>query len=167
MRLLSCLFAALVLPACSTVTRLSDAVVYKLPTRQGNVMEQKDIDKLRLGMTRDQVKFVLGTPIATNPFRDDRWNYFGYYKSPRGEISQRNMTLFFESGKLARMEGVQVAEADSAQAKAVDVPDLDTLTKEKKAESDRARDENPAGVPNETQLPSTGGPLIQSPPPRR
>ena len=48
-------------------------LVYKLPTRQGNVIDQKEIDKVTLGMTRDQVRFILGTPIAASTLTDDRW----------------------------------------------------------------------------------------------
>lgn len=82
-------------------------LIYKLPTRQGNVIEQKDLDKLKVGMTRDQVKFVMGTPLASNPFRKDRWDYFGYYKSPRGDVTQRTVTLTFEGDLLTSMTGTE------------------------------------------------------------
>ena len=82
-------------------------IIYKLPTRQGNVLDQKDLDKLKPGMTRDQVKFVMGTPLAATPFRADRWDYVGYYKSPRGEITQRTVTAFFDADMLARVEGAE------------------------------------------------------------
>jgi outer membrane protein assembly factor BamE (lipoprotein component of BamABCDE complex) len=101
-------------------------LVYKLPTRQGNVIEQKQLDQLQLGMSRDQVKFLLGTPIASDPFRAGRWDYFGYYKSPRGQVSSRTVTLYFDDNKLARMDGIQIASAD----KNVGNPDADTLSKQ-------------------------------------
>ena len=111
-------------------------IIYKLPTRQGNVLEQKQLDQLTLGMTRDQVKFLLGTPIATDPFRGERWDYFGYYKSPRGQVSSRTVTLYFTDNKLSQMDGVQIASAE----KNVGNPDVDTLAKQvKKDESDNAR----------------------------
>jgi outer membrane protein assembly factor BamE len=112
------------------------SIIYKLPTRQGNVLEQKQLDQLTLGMTRDQVKFLLGTPIATDPFRGERWDYFGYYKSPRGQVSSRTVTLYFADNKLSQMDGVQIASAE----KNVGNPDVDTLAKQvKKDESDNAR----------------------------
>jgi outer membrane protein assembly factor BamE (lipoprotein component of BamABCDE complex) len=114
------------------------SIVYKLPTRQGNVIEQKQLDQLQLGMTKEQVQFLLGTPIATDPFRDDRWDYLGYYKSPRGEVSSRTVTLFFDDGKLIRMKGVQLAANDKA---AVPV-DVETLAQQrKKDQTDQSRDE--------------------------
>ena len=101
------------------------SLIYKLPTRQGNVIEQRDLDKLKPGMTRDQVKFVLGTPLAATPFRADRWDYVGYYKSPRGEITQRTVTAFFDGDQLTRLEGAQPKAGDSALSK----PDADAVIK--------------------------------------
>ena len=74
------------------------SIIYKLPTRQGNVIEQKQLDQLQVGMTREQVKFLMGTPIASDPFRGERWDYFGYYKSPRGQVSTRTVTGRLKSG---------------------------------------------------------------------
>ena len=110
----------LALSACS--------IVYKLPTRQGNVIEQKQLDQLQLGMSKDQVKFLLGTPIASDPFRQERWDYLGYYKSPRGKVSSRTVTLYFDDNKLSKMDGVQLASA--ATDAAVGSPDTDTLAKQ-------------------------------------
>lgn len=89
-------------------------IIYKLPTRQGNVIEQKDLDKLALGMTRDQVHFLLGTPVASNAFRDDRWDYIGYYRSPRGEVASRQVTLYFSGDELIRMDGIKRVRNDAA-----------------------------------------------------
>jgi outer membrane protein assembly factor BamE len=178
MRLFLFLMVTLWLPGCASISklpheiaRLPDEIVYKLPTRQGNVIEQKQLDQLHVGMTRDQVKFLMGTPIATNPFREDRWDYFGYYKSPRGEVSRRNVTLYFDNTKLTHMEGVRVASADQeVQAKTLDDPDFDTLAKQqkqdKKDNADRARDENPAGGPGTPgALPSPASSNIPVTPP--
>ena len=104
-------------------------IVYKLPTRQGNVIEQKQLDQLRLGMNREQVEYLLGSPIATDPFRDDRWDYLGYYKSPRGDVSKRIVTLHFEGELLAQMEGI--ADPNSKD-KALETPDVETILQQEK-----------------------------------
>src|ERR1700747_1211960 len=128
----SILLSLLVLGLCGC------SIIYKLPTRQGNIIEQKQLDQLQVGMTRDQVKFLLGTPIATSPFRVERWDYFGYYKSPRGDISTRTVSLYFDDNKLARMDGAQIASAGST--KNVGTPDVDTLAKEvQKDENEKSR----------------------------
>jgi outer membrane protein assembly factor BamE (lipoprotein component of BamABCDE complex) len=114
------------------------SIIYKLPTRQGNVIEQDQLDKLQVGMTRDQVKFLLGTPIATSPFRVERWDYFGYYKSPRGDVSTRTVSLYFDDNKLARMDGAELASVKAT--KDVGTPDVDTLAKEvQKDQNEKSR----------------------------
>jgi len=90
-------------------------IIYKLPTRQGNVIEQRDLDKLKPGMSRDQVKFVMGTPLAATPFRADRWDYVGYYKSPYGEITQRTVTAYFDGDQLTRLEGAEPESLEAAE----------------------------------------------------
>lgn len=123
MRVLIILVASAALSACN--------LIYKLPTRQGNVIEQKQLDKLEVGMTREQVKFLLGTPLAASPFRDDRWDYVGYYKSPRGKESARTVSLYFDSGLLARMEGVQAQQ----KKEALEEPDVETILEQEKKDN--------------------------------
>lgn len=118
-------------------------LIYKLPTRQGNVIEQKELDKLQVGMTRDQVKFVLGTPMAASPLQPDRWDYLGYYKSPRGATFSRTVTLFFEGDKLARMEGLQATAQDGS------TPDVKALRAEEqkaRTEEERAKEKTDSGI---------------------
>jgi len=118
-------------------------LVYKLPTRQGNVIEQKELDTVKLGMTRDQVRFILGTPIASSSLREDRWDYFGYYKPPRGRAFSRTVSLYFEGNKLVRMEGEEPTANGSNQ------PDLKTLAAEQKkaaTEEERAQEKTETGI---------------------
>lgn len=113
-------------------------IVYKLPTRQGNVIEQKHLDQLKVGMSRDQVRFLLGTPVAASPFEDQRWDYLGYYRSPRGEVKSRLVSLYFDGDTLARMEGTAAAEQDQV----LENPDVKTVIREqKKAANEDAREE--------------------------
>lgn len=133
MRLFLILGAVLTLSACQ--------IIYKLPTRQGNVIEQKQLDQLAVGMTREQVHFLLGTPIAASPFREDRWDYVGYYKSPRGQVASRVVTLYFEKDSLQRMEGIQVAAAKPG----IEDPDINTVIREeRKAANEDSREQSEA-----------------------
>ena len=128
--------AALVLSLCGC------NIVFKLPTRQGNVIDQKELDALQLGMSRDQVKFLLGTPIAKSVFREDRWDYVGYYKNPRGKVFSRTVSLYFENDSLVRMDGQKAAEGDST-------PDLEALENEQKkiaTEAERAQEKTDSGI---------------------
>lgn len=78
---------------------------YKLDVRQGNVIEPEVIDQLRPGMSRQQVRRLLGTPLVSDPFRQDRWDYvYMYYPSgdrERGE--ERRLTLYFDGEVLSRV----------------------------------------------------------------
>lgn len=136
MRLLAVLLAATFgLSACN--------LIYKLPTRQGNVIEQKQLDQLALGMSRDQVKFLLGTPLAASPFREERWDYVGYYKSPRGQVSSRTVTLYFDGNALSRMEGIKLA---SGGGDGIDTPDVKTvIQQEKKSRTEESREASEEG----------------------
>ena len=120
MRTLLVVLAALAITGCAN---LFEPIVYKLPTRQGNVIEQKQLDQLKLGMNRDQVKFLLGTPIAASPFRSDRWDYLGYYKGPRGKAASRTVSLYFENEVLAKMEGQVLASAATDKTSIEPTPD--------------------------------------------
>ncbi|MGQ0619647.1 MAG: outer membrane protein assembly factor BamE [Panacagrimonas sp.] len=128
-------------------------LIYKLPTRQGNVIEQKDLDKLKVGMTRDQVRFVMGTPLASTPFRSDRWDYVGYYKSPRGDITQRAVTLNFNGDQLASLVGAEPQPGDLR----LERPDAEAVIKQEKsdrAEAQRDAEENGSGGISPSQLPN-------------
>jgi outer membrane protein assembly factor BamE (lipoprotein component of BamABCDE complex) len=121
------------------------SIIYKLPTRQGNVIEQRDLNKLKPGMTREQVKFVMGTPLAATPFRDDRWDYVGYYKSPRGEVTRRTVSVYFEGDQLARLEGAE----EQKGANALSRPDADAVIKADKidrANAERSAEENDSDI---------------------
>lgn len=131
----------LTLPALLVLSLCACQIVYKLPTRQGNVIDQRDLDKLELGMTREQVKFVMGTPVANTPFYDDRWEYLGYYKPPRGKETVRHITVYFEDDKVVRMLGTEPLAGGTA----VDSPDVDTVLKQDKKDrrqADRTEEED-------------------------
>ena len=69
---------------------------------QGNIITQEMVDQLRQGMTREQVRFMLGTPLLTSDFHKDRWDYPYYLNPLRGPVQNRRLTIFFENNKLVR-----------------------------------------------------------------
>lgn len=78
---------------------------YKIDIQQGNLVTQEMVEKLKPGMTRSQVRFVLGTPLITDVFHNNRWDYF-YYFSPRGSLSEkRKLTVIFDGDRLSHIEG--------------------------------------------------------------
>lgn len=91
---------ALSLSACSSW-------VYRVDIPQGNYLEQKSIDKLQVGMTKEQVKFVLGSPVMIDSFDKDTWNYVYRFKSGRSEKlnSQKGFVIKFEDELLVSASG--------------------------------------------------------------
>lgn len=79
--------------------------VYKIDVQQGNVVTQKMVDQLRPGMTRSQVRYVMGTPLLTDTFHEDRWDYIYTMQEGKGDYSRKNLTVVFENGTLAAISG--------------------------------------------------------------
>jgi outer membrane protein assembly factor BamE len=79
---------------------------YRIEIQQGNFVSQEMVSQLKSGMSKDQVRFVMGTPLITDSFHADRWDYvFRRQKANSRELEQRKLALFFEDGKLKRIEG--------------------------------------------------------------
>jgi outer membrane protein assembly factor BamE len=101
--LLSLLFA-LLLPGCMLAP-------HKIDIQQGNYVDQEMIDKLKPEMTRSQVRFVLGTPLVSDVFHPNRWDYV-FMTGKAGKVqAERKITVVFDGDKLQRIEGdVQTKE---------------------------------------------------------
>ena len=83
----------------------SAGCVYRMPIQQGNFLEPKDIDQITAGMTRSQVRYLLGTPMVADPFTSSRWDYVYYLKKGRlSQPDQRHFIVFFSDDKVARVD---------------------------------------------------------------
>ncbi len=91
-----------VLGGCSVLDRL----VYRIDINQGNYLEQKDINQLRLGMSKEQVQYILGTPMLIENGYPNTW-YYVYWHKPGHDaaIEKKLVVRFSENGKLALLEG--------------------------------------------------------------
>ena len=128
MKKLACFLAFPLLAACSSMpdtseigSSISNALdispylhPYRIDVRQGNMVTQEMVSQLKPGQTKDQVRFVLGTPLLTDIFHADRWDYVYRLQTGNGEVQQRNFVVFFENGKLVRVGGDVVADAGEA-----------------------------------------------------
>ncbi|MGB0466234.1 MAG: outer membrane protein assembly factor BamE [Pontibacterium sp.] len=79
--------------------------MYKIDVRQGNIITQDMVDQLRPGMTKNQVLFVLGTPLLADTFHKDRWDYVYSLQEGKGDYTRKQFTVFFKDGTLASTEG--------------------------------------------------------------
>lgn len=78
---------------------------YRITIQQGNYLTREMVQQLKPGMTREQVRYILGTPLLTDIFHADRWDYVFYRDAPGGKREQRNISVMFEDGKLTRVLG--------------------------------------------------------------
>ena len=98
------LSASLSLTACSTILNNLPGV-YKLDIEQGNMIEQSMVDQLRPNMTKRQVLFIMGSPMLSDNFHENRWDYL-YSRQPGGEDRvQKRLSLFFNGENLAGVQG--------------------------------------------------------------
>jgi len=87
--------AAVALPGC----------VYRMTIQQGNFLEERAITQLQVGMTRSQVRYLLGTPMVPDAFDKDRWDYLYYLKKGRlHKPDQRHLIVYFQDDKVSRFD---------------------------------------------------------------
>jgi outer membrane protein assembly factor BamE len=95
--------ASLLLAGCGWLTP------YRIDIQQGNYVSQEMVAQLKTGMSKEQVRHILGTPLVTDVFHGERWDYVYSLDRPREPRVQRRVAVFFEGGKLARLDGDVVA----------------------------------------------------------
>ena len=83
---------------------------YRIEIQQGNYVTQEMVAQLRPGLTRDQVRYVMGTPLVSDIFHEERWDYvFVRQRANSQDVEHRRIAVFFENGKLTRVDGDIVA----------------------------------------------------------
>lgn len=95
----------LALLAGCAVPRIPGITPYKMEIQQGNFVSQEMVSQLTPGMSKEQVRFVLGTPLITDIFHGERWDYVYWREDQAGKREQRKLAVFFADGKLARLDG--------------------------------------------------------------
>lgn len=104
------LLAGSLLTACSSFDRASERVAaivtpYQMEVVQGNFVSREQAAALQKGMTREQVRMILGTPLVSSLFHADRWDYIFTIRRKGVAQEPKRLSVFFENGVLARMEG--------------------------------------------------------------
>lgn len=102
--LAAALGVSLILSGCESMRSWTPTFIqpYRPDVQQGNVVTQEMVEQLREGMTRDQVRFLLGSPMLTSVFHLDRWDYIYHLRRGKGgEVQTRRMTVQFKDNRLA------------------------------------------------------------------
>jgi len=159
------------LAACSTADRASHRLVdwvtpYKADVIQGNVVTAEQAKQLQPGMTRNQVRGLLGTPLLASVFHQDRWDYVFTIRRQGIEPLERKFTVFFDGDRLTRFEGdslpseTEFATLVQPPLEKVKVPELSATPGQLKSFEPKAG-QPAANAP----APGTTGPARQSYPP--
>ena len=96
-QLASIFFITIFIISTSSCSSLSP---YKVPVLQGNIFADEDLEKLSEGLTKEQVKFIFGTALIQDPFRESRWDYFNSIKVGERTIVENKLTIFFDENHL-------------------------------------------------------------------
>lgn len=105
-RFLSSTLLLAMLSGCAGTQDISSLLTpYRIDVRQGNFVTQEMVAQLKLGQTKEQIRFILGTPLVADMFHSDRWDYIYRFQPGHGEAQQRRMAVHFSEGRLARVTG--------------------------------------------------------------
>lgn len=81
------------------------ACIYRIDIQQGNLLEEDKVEQVAVGMTKNQVVFLLGTPMVTDSFHDDRWDYTYYLRRGRSDdVERRWLIVYFDGDIVSRIE---------------------------------------------------------------
>lgn len=151
----------IVLAACSSV----DIPVspYRIDVQQGNALDQEAVDKLKVGMTSAQVRFLLGTPLLIDPFRNNRWDYVYNFRKAGKLTEKKRLALFFENEVLARIEAEGFAPK-AAVAEQKQIPALKPEEKPAKAVEKPVEEPKPVMVePIKAAAAMPSAPVVAAP----
>jgi outer membrane protein assembly factor BamE (lipoprotein component of BamABCDE complex)/ketosteroid isomerase-like protein len=107
---------------------------FKMEVQQGNVVTSKMLLQLRPGMTRTQVRYIMGTPLIVDSFRDNRWDYFYELRKQGSVVEKRRVILDFDKDSLVAVRGDVIPSADN--------PDIKTIAETPKQKVEEAKDQS-------------------------
>src|SRR3984957_17283270 len=90
--------------ACLALLAAASGCVYRVTVQQGNYLEKRNTDQLTTGMTKVQVRYLLGTPMMPSLFENQRWDYLYYLKVGRNAPIERQLTVYFKDDKVEKID---------------------------------------------------------------
>ncbi len=127
-----CLFCAL----ASCGSNFGFPGVYRINVEQGNVVNAEMIEKLRPGLNKRQVRYIMGTPLIEDSFHEDRWDYRYLLRNGTETIAETRLTLWFDGEELARVEGPDAPEWAVSDATEDDITNATETDVTETAEAD-------------------------------
>jgi len=138
----SIIFCLLILNACQS--RL--LTVYKIDIQQGNALEAGTVAKIQTGMSKEQVSFLLGSPILRDSFHPDRWDYIYHFTPGYGQQERRQLILFFDRDEVVEIVKQNIVADDSITDEDNTAPEEEKINtaENQEQESDLTEDEEQA-----------------------
>lgn len=172
--LLCAVSSLIAISACSSVTSRLPGITslvtpYKIDILQGNVVTREQAAVLQPGMTREQVRDILGSPLLASVFHADRWDYVFTFRRQGQTPQQRRLTVFFKANALERFEADELpSEAEfvaslDAGRKFGKVPPLQATEAQLKAFDEGNKTKAPAAPATAAPEPATSYPPLETP----
>ncbi|NLC23261.1 MAG: outer membrane protein assembly factor BamE, partial [Oxalobacter sp.] len=130
---------------------------YRINIQQGNFVSQEMLARIQPGMTKEQVRFALGTPLLTDLFHSARWDYLFRLQKPNGQITNNRVIIYFEDNRVARIvndplpEETQYLETIAGPAPKKKVKDSE---KKAAADTDKPQESRQTDTPVSDETPS-------------
>lgn len=106
-------FLIVILSACGSKL----LTVYKIDVQQGNALDAEMVNKIEVGMTKEQVQYVLGSPVITDAFHPERWDYIYLFTPGYGEQERKQLTIIFDRDEVIEVSKDNIIEGDTAGIK--------------------------------------------------
>ena len=106
------LLVALLALFCTACSTSHFPWVYRVDIEQGNIVDDDKLAEVKAGMTKAQIKYLLGTPLIQDTFDPSRWDYFHSFRTGKGRYESRRVTLHFDGEKLTSIEKIDPEELD-------------------------------------------------------
>ncbi|MEJ2604195.1 MAG: outer membrane protein assembly factor BamE [Gammaproteobacteria bacterium] len=115
---------AVVITALAALAVGAGGCVYRINIQQGNLLDEAQIEQLEIGMTRKQVRFLLGTPMVDDPFHQERWDYLYYLRIGRKDpLKSHMLTVHFDGDVVSRIERQGEVEDTTMEPRGLPEPD--------------------------------------------
>lgn len=91
----------IILMVCATL--MAGCAIHKPDIQQGNVVTPEMLEQLKIGMSSRQVRFIMGSPLLTDPFHPNRWDYIYMLTKPGMNPERKHTVLYFDNDQLSRI----------------------------------------------------------------
>ncbi|MFO0444725.1 MAG: outer membrane protein assembly factor BamE [Betaproteobacteria bacterium] len=160
--------ASALLAGCGSLDRtdglLGAITPYRIDIVQGNVVTKEQLAVVRPGLTRLQVRDVLGSPLLTDPFHADRWDYLFTLRRPGAELQRRSVVVFFDGDRVKSVEAPNDLPTEREVVASISRNQKITPVKLELTEDERKALPPPARLPALPAEPAPQGPARAYPP---